>query len=102
LLRRAGQPRRRAGRTWTWCRVTAHLTRRGRVAAVTSTAPGHRAVGARPGRRLSAATHRRTRRLAPAIRRRGPLLIGVRRGQVRWVGATTARSRAAVLRSIGR
>jgi hypothetical protein len=39
LLRRAGQPRRRAGRTWKWCvrgggHVTARLSRRGRVVSV--------------------------------------------------------------------
>jgi hypothetical protein len=88
LLRRAGQPRRRAGRTWRWCRVTARLTARGRVAAVRSAAPGHRALGARPGRRLSDATRRRTRRISPGVRGRGAIRIGVRRGRVRWVGVS--------------
>ncbi len=100
LLRRAGQPRRRAGRTWTWCasgggRVTARLTRGGLVSKVTSTAPRHRALGATPGRRLGAATRRMTRPLGRGVRGRrvrgGTVLIGVRAGQVRWVGATTAR-----------
>jgi hypothetical protein len=95
LLRRAGQPSRR-GRAWTWCargggQVTARLTRSGRVTSVRSTAPGHRAVGARPGRRLPAGTRSRTRPVAPGVRGRGRARIGVRGGRVRWVGATTAR-----------
>jgi microsomal dipeptidase-like Zn-dependent dipeptidase len=91
LLRRAGQPRRRAGRTWRWCGVTAKLSARGRVVSVRSTSPKHRALGARPGRRLGAETRGRTRRIAPGVRRRGRIVIGVRRGKVRWIGATTAR-----------
>ncbi len=91
VLRRAGQPRRRAGRTWRWCGVTARLDRRGRVVSVRSTAPGHRALGARPGRKLPAATRRITRRVAPGVRGRGRIRIGVRRGRVVWVGATVAR-----------
>ena len=88
VLRRAGQPRKRAGRTWRWCGVTARLDRRGRVASVRSTSPKHRALGARPGKPLSATTRRRTRRVAPGVRGRGPIRIGVRRGRVLWVGAT--------------
>jgi hypothetical protein len=91
VLRRAGQPRRRAGRTWRWCGVTARLDRKGRVVSVRSTAPGHRALGARPGRALPAATRRITRRVSPGVRGRGSIRIGVRRGRVLWVGATTAR-----------
>ena len=71
LLRRAGQPRRRAGRTWRWCGVTARLDRRGRVVVGAQHRAGHRALGARPGKRLSAATRRRTRRVAPGVRGRG-------------------------------
>jgi microsomal dipeptidase-like Zn-dependent dipeptidase len=89
LLRRAGQPRRRAGRTWKWCGgVTARLTPGGKVARVRSTSPRHRALGARPGKRLPAATRRRTHRVSPGVRGRGPIRIGVRRGRVVWVGAT--------------
>ena len=91
LLRRAGQPRRRAARAWKWCGVTARLDRQGRVVSVRSTVRGHRALGARPGRKLSAATRRRTHRVAPGVRGRGRIRIGVRRGRVLWVGATTAR-----------
>jgi hypothetical protein len=28
--------------------------------------------------------------VSPGVRRRGRIVIGVRRGKVRWVGATTA------------
>ena len=91
LLRRAGQPRRRAGRNWTWCRVTAHLTKQGKVASVRSTARGHRALGARPGKRLPAATRRMTRQVRRGVRGRGRILIGVRNGRVRWIGATASR-----------
>jgi hypothetical protein len=100
LLRRAGQPRRRAGRTWAWCatgggQVTARLTRGGRVTAVRSTAPRHRALGATPGTPLRAQTRRLTRPRGGGVRGRRvrgrTLLIGVRGGKVRWVGATTAR-----------
>jgi hypothetical protein len=90
LLRRAGQPRRRAGRTWRWCGgVTARLDRRGRVVRVRSTSRRHRALGARPGRRVTASTLRRTHRVAPGVRGRGPIRIGVRRGRVLWVGVTS-------------
>ncbi len=71
--------------------MTARLTRHGRVSAVRSTAPAHGALGARPGHRLSEATRRRTRRLAPGVRGRGRVRIGLRAGRVRWVGATTTR-----------
>jgi microsomal dipeptidase-like Zn-dependent dipeptidase len=91
LLRRAGQPRVRTGRIWRWCRVTARLTRGGKVSWVRSTSPRHRALGARPGRKLSDATRRRTHRVAPGVRGRGRIRIGVRDGRVRWIGATTAR-----------
>ena len=93
LLRRAGQPRRRAGRTWKWCGgVTARLTPAGRVAWVRSTSSRHRALGARPGKPLSAATIRRTHRVAPGVRGRGAIRIGVRRGKVRWIGVTPRRA----------
>jgi hypothetical protein len=91
LLRRAGQPRARAGRTWRWCRVTARLTRGGKVSWVRSTSPRHRALGARPGRRLPGAARRRTHRVAAGVRGRGAIRIGVRAGRVRWVGAATVR-----------
>jgi hypothetical protein len=58
---------------------------------VRSSAPGHRALGARPGRRLTTATKQRTRRVAPGVRRRGRTMIRVRGGKVRWIGVTTAR-----------
>jgi hypothetical protein len=113
LLRRAGQPRSR-GRVWTWCvmargeqrpgRVTAVLTPAGRVSTVASTARGHRALGARPGAKPTRAKARtkpfgrgvRARRLAGGRR----LAIGVRRGKVRWIAVTTARSRAGLRREL--
>jgi hypothetical protein len=67
--------------------VTARLTRGGKVARVRSTSPRHRALGARPGKPLSAATRRRTHRVVPGVRGRGAIRIGVRRGRVLWVGA---------------
>ena len=57
LLRRAGQPKRRGARAWSYCtrggagRMAVALTRGGRVALVASTSRGHRARGIRTGMR---------------------------------------------------
>jgi microsomal dipeptidase-like Zn-dependent dipeptidase len=99
LLRRAGQPRTR-GRAWTWCakggRATAVLSRGGRVTTVVSTAPGHRALGTSPGAKAKPGRAIRWRKL-PGGRR---VAIGVRKGRVRWVAATTAKTRSGLRRQL--
>jgi microsomal dipeptidase-like Zn-dependent dipeptidase len=106
LLRRAGQPRKRA-RTWTWCapggRISARLTQRGKVTGVFSTAPGHTLAGAGRGDRLKSKARKRTKPLGRGLRIRKlgggrRAVLRVRGGKVRWVGATTARKRGAILR----
>ena len=56
LLKRAGQPKVRGARRWTYCvkggRMAAALTRSGHVALVGSTARGHKARGVRPGAKM--------------------------------------------------
>jgi microsomal dipeptidase-like Zn-dependent dipeptidase len=110
LLRRAGQPRER-GRTWTWCapggRISAVLTREGKVSTVVSTAPGHRAVGGGRGDRLTRRTRPRTKPLGRGLRVRAlgggrRAVLRVRGGKVRWVGVTTARKRGGILREARR
>jgi len=110
LLRRAGQPRER-GRTWTWCapggRISAVPTREGKVSTVVSTAPGHRAVGAGRGDRLTRRTRTRTKPLGRGLRVRAlgggrRAVLRVRGGKVRWVGVTTARKRGGILREARR
>jgi hypothetical protein len=98
LLRRAGQPRQRPGRAWTWCvnrrgRMTSVLTPGGRVALVASTAPGHRALGVRTGMRASRLS-RRVRRFGRGVlvrrAREGKRFVyGVRRGRVAYVGVAS-------------
>jgi hypothetical protein len=106
LLRRAGQPRRR-GRVWTWCapggRISAVLTPQGRVTTAVSTAPRHTVAGAGRGDRLTRRAKARTKPLGKGLRVRKlgggrRALLRVRGGKVRWVGATTARKRSAILR----
>jgi microsomal dipeptidase-like Zn-dependent dipeptidase len=85
LLRRAGQPRIRADRRWTWCatgggEVTAALTPDGRVALAATTARGHRALGAGTGakaRRLRTRGKRRGFRTVAAAK---PRTLVIRRG----------------------
>ena len=110
LLRRAGQPRTR-GRTWTWCapggRISAVLTRAGKVSTVVSTAPGHRAAGAGRGERLTRRARARSRPLGRGLRVRGlgggrRAVLRVRAGKVRWIGVTTARQRGVILREARR
>jgi len=112
LLRRAGQPRTR-GRTWTWCvvkrgkrpagRITAVLTRSGRVTTVGSTAPRHRFAGVGRGDELSDKARSRTKPFGRGLRARKlgggrRAVLRVRRGKVRWVAVTTAKTRKAVRR----
>lgn len=109
----------RTGRTARLCvsrggRVVAVLNRRGRVRTVVSTAPGHRYRRIGPGARAT-----RLRRSFP--RRRGPgsglvaprgdsrLVMGIRRGRVRFIAATRSKRslksdlrRAGVRRRSGR
>jgi microsomal dipeptidase-like Zn-dependent dipeptidase len=110
LLRRAGQPRTRS-RVWTWCapggRISAVLTRGGRVSSVVSTAPGHRAAGVGRGDRLSSRARARTRPLGRGLRMRAlgggrRAVLRVRGGRVRWVGGTSLRGRGAILRDVRR
>ena len=114
LLRRAGQPARRAGRAWRYCvagrrngraRVMAVLTPAGRVALVASTARGHRAgrIAPRaPARRLRGTTREFGRgvRVGPA-RRGARAVYGIRRGKVTFV-AVASRQTAASRRTLGR
>jgi hypothetical protein len=111
LLRRAGQPAKR-GRAWTWCagkgrRVAAVLTRGGRVTTVVGTARGHRALKARPGKKLSRAAKARTKPFGRGVRARKAgggrrILVGVKRGKVRWVGTTSVRGKRALRRDLRR
>jgi microsomal dipeptidase-like Zn-dependent dipeptidase len=110
LLRRAGQPRTR-GRVWTWCapdgRISALLTRQGRVTTAVSTAPRHTVAGAGRGDRLTRRAKARTKPLGRGLRVRKlgggrRAVLRVRGGKVRWVAATTLRKRAAILREARR
>jgi len=81
------------------------LSKAGRVTTVASTAKRHRALGARPGRKLGSRARSRTKAFGRGVRARKlgggrRLAIGVRRGRVRWVAVTTARSRAALRRQL--
>jgi len=110
LLRRAGQPGRRPGRVWTWCvssagkrrpgRTVAVLTQAGSTTLVASTSRGQRVRlrgrAVRPGMKAAKA-RRGTRRFGTGVRARKlgggrRLVVGVRKGRVRWVGVTTGRT----------
>jgi microsomal dipeptidase-like Zn-dependent dipeptidase len=112
LLRRAGQPGRRLGRSYRYCvkgdanaaaRVVAVHTPGGRVGFVASTARGHTARGLRTGSRA-----RRLRGRAQAIgrglylgppRRSGARLVyGVRKGRVSFVGVASSSAAAGARR----
>ena len=112
--RRAGQPGKRPGRSWSWCvpkrgtkrsgRVAAVLTRAGRVSTVLSTAGSHRALHVAPGAKAKRA-RARTRPFGRGVRARRlgggrRIAVGVRKGRVRWVAVTTARSRGALRREL--
>jgi hypothetical protein len=102
LLRRAGQPRVRGNRGWTWCargkknrdrRIGAALTRDGTVALAGSSAKGSEARRIRVGdpvARLEGHARRFGKRLF--VRRAGGgtrLVYGVRKGRIRFVAAAT-------------
>ncbi|MCW3010370.1 MAG: hypothetical protein JWO90_774 [Solirubrobacterales bacterium] len=102
LLRSAGQPTTRKGRSWRWCvedrgnaaeRVRTAFTPGGSVALIGSTVARHRIAGVGPGSRTSAI--RGARRLAPGVlvREAGGGRRYVYRstaaGRVRWVAVAT-------------
>jgi hypothetical protein len=112
LLRRVPAPRRRTKRSWRWCvkggkgTVAAAFTKGGRVALVSTTAPGHGNRRVRPGTRKRALRHAfpRRRALGPTLLRvgpRSPVLLGVRRGRVRYfaVGSRRTIARRKALRA---
>jgi S-formylglutathione hydrolase FrmB len=100
LLRRAPPPRRRTRRSWRWCversrgAVRALFSRRGRVLLVATTAPGHRASRVHPGARVRVVSrvYPQRRALLGGVYRAGlhsRLLIGVRRGRVRYLAVAS-------------
>ncbi len=88
----------RGPRAWRWCADSRHrgavriaftsTKASGKVAFVATTARGHRHGGDRPGARRPAGL----RRVAKGVYRlrRGTVLVGVRRGKVRWIGTARA------------
>jgi hypothetical protein len=95
LLKRAGQPKVRGARRWTYCvkggRMAAALTRSGHVALVGSTARGHKARGVRPGAKM---------KKGRAVRRRGRFVYVVRHRRVKAVAVTKAKSRKVIRRQL--
>ena len=104
LLRRAGQPRKRGNRAWTYCvkrkrnrgkKIVTVLTPRGKVALVGSTAYGHRGLRARPGVKVKRLRKLRgTRRIGKRLwikraGRRARYVYGVRKGRVRFAAVVT-------------
>ena len=71
--------------------------RRGRVTFVASTARGHRSSKLAPQRKARV----NGRRIGRGVFRRGRLVYGVRRGKVRFVGASRL-PRRALLRTVRR
>ena len=110
LLRRAGQPRTR-GRAWTWCtaggpaRITAVLTRP--PAGSRPSPPPRRVTRSRaPGAatELSKRAKARTKPFGRGLRVRElgagrRAVLRVRKGKVRWVAVTSAKTRKAVRRA---
>ena len=116
LVRRSPAPSRIGARAWSWCadgggRVAATFTKGGRVALVATTAPGHAAGRVRPGTsaRVLRRVYPRSRSVARGLLRTGPrsrLLVGVRRGKVRFLavasrGAVAPRALRTHLRRAG-
>jgi hypothetical protein len=95
LLKRAGQPKVRGARRWTYCvkggRMAAALTRSERVSLVGSTARGHKARGVRPGKQI---------KKGRTIRRRGRFVYVVRHRRVTAVAVTKAKSRKVIRRRL--
>jgi dienelactone hydrolase len=100
LARRAPAPTRRTRRSWRWCvkggrgTVRAVFSRRGRVLLVATTAPRHGNRGVRPRARLSRArrAYPRRRSLGRGLLRAGRrsrLVIGSRRGRVRFLAVAS-------------
>jgi hypothetical protein len=93
LLRGAGQPSRRAARTWRYCvkgrspagRASAVFTPEGTVGLLVSTAPRHRVGGIGKGSRM-AGSGTVTRAAGKGAR----FVYGVRRGRVRFAGVATS------------
>jgi microsomal dipeptidase-like Zn-dependent dipeptidase len=107
LLRRAGQPKDRGARVWSYCvsgqgRMTATLAPAGRVALVASTAPGHKARGVRTGMKAKRVKGAKAFGRGVRIRRaKGRAFVyGVRGGKVRYVAVASgsASRKRAVLR----
>src|SRR4051794_13351128 len=102
LLRRAGQPKTRGDRAWTWCvtrkrnrrrKVVNVLDRKGRVQLIASTAIGHRVLRIRPGVRAKR-LRGKARKIGKGlyVRRAGKrarFVYGVRHGRVSFVGLAT-------------
>jgi hypothetical protein len=117
LLRRAGQPRVRGNRAWSWCargkknrgrRIAAVLTPDGSVALAGSSAKGSEARRIRvgdPAARLEGSARKIGKALF--VRRAGPgtrLVYGVRKGRVRYVAVGTGEatgSRKSLRRYLG-
>ena len=95
VLRRAGQPKVRGARVWTYCvdrgRMTATLTPAGRVALVASTSPGHKARWIRTGMKAKRVKGAKAFGRGVKIKRvRGRAFVyGVRGGRVRYVAVAT-------------
>jgi hypothetical protein len=95
LLKRAGQPKVRGARRWTYCvkggRMAAALTRSGHVSLVGSTARGHKARGVRPGKKM---------KKGRTVRRHGRFVYVVRHRRVKAVAGTKAKSRKTIKRQL--
>jgi len=97
------RPTSRSRRRFRYCvrgssaRVVAVFGRRARVELVATTARGHRRTGVRPGARAASARRAfpRLRRVGRGVYRAGPrsrLVVGVRRGTVRYLAVASRRS----------
>jgi hypothetical protein len=97
LLRRTPGPARVGDRSWRWCvdgggSVIVTFTKGGRAALVATTATGHAAGPLRAGAPAAAVrrAYRGSRAIVPGVLRAGPrsrLVVGVRRGKVRFLAA---------------
>jgi hypothetical protein len=102
LLRRAGQPRVRGARSWTWCltrkknsgkKLVAALDRKGKVQLIGSNSIGHRINRVRPGVR-STRLRGKARRVGKGLYvrkagKRARFVYGVRKGRVSFVAVAT-------------
>jgi hypothetical protein len=103
LLRRVPAPRRKTKRSWRWCvkggkgTVSAAFTKGGKVALVSTTAPGHGNRRIHPGttKRALGRAYPRRRAVGRALVRanpRSPRLFGIRGGKVRYVAVSSRRT----------